>query len=74
MNGRAQSNQRMTALMLEWGPGAPDVPSIASLVAGLRKDRSDWNLHKLNNVELYFLKVCNHICLGCKRHHRIRSE
>lgn len=39
MNGRAQSNQRMTALMLEWGPGAPDVPSITSLVAGLRKDQ-----------------------------------
>ena len=32
-----QSNQRIIAFKLEWGPRAPHVPSINFIVAGLRK-------------------------------------
>lgn len=37
INGCAETSQRMAALTLEWGLGAPDTPSIIPLVAGLGK-------------------------------------
>ena len=37
MDAYVQNNQRIIAFMLEWSPGAPNVPNITFIVAGLRK-------------------------------------